>query len=103
MVTENPGFSDSFISKKININESNLKRTVVICTVIMGLVFGGYLFYGSNYASGWHTTFFGKTFYVFAETGERAVGLHDINNSSYLFDEDGYIHIKQFLNEWKFQ
>ena len=61
-----------------------------VCTVAVGGAFGGYLYYGAVYAPGWHTSDDG-TYYIEKESKERATGMQLINNSTYLFDDNGYI------------
>ncbi|MBR1392892.1 MAG: hypothetical protein IJ561_03545 [Ruminococcus sp.] len=60
----------------------------VICTGAVGVLAAGYLFYGAYYSSGWHTHSEG-TYYIYSDTGARAVGMQTINNTTYIFDDDG--------------
>ena len=46
----------------------------VACTIVMGAGFGGYLYYGAYYASGWHTHD-GSTYYIVKETGEKRLDI----------------------------
>ena len=59
-------------------------------SAVIGIGFGAYFYYNATYSPGWHTKDEG-TYYIVQSTKERAVGLKLISNSSYLFDEDGYI------------
>lgn len=47
---------------------------VAACTIVMGAGFGGYLYYGAYYASGWHTHD-GSTYYIVKETGKRRLAI----------------------------
>ncbi len=55
--------------------------------LIMGGLFGGYLYYKAYYAPGWHEKD-GNTYYV-AKVGENATGLYSIDGITYLFDSSG--------------
>lgn len=91
MTVERFEFSNKCFGKQYQMKKFNIKTLVVVCTCVMALIFGGYLYYGANFAPGWHVRRSGASFYILAETGKRAVGMHLIDNSSYLFDENGYI------------
>ena len=63
--------------------------TVLACSGAVGGGFAGYFYYRSNYSDGWHTDKNGNRFYIL-DDGVRAVGYNTINNSDYIFSEEGY-------------
>ena len=60
------------------------------CATAVGCFFGGYLIYKAYYAPGWHEKD-SKLYYISEDTKENAVGLYQIDGSTYLFDSDGYM------------
>ncbi|MBR6101229.1 MAG: hypothetical protein IKP95_02280 [Ruminococcus sp.] len=62
----------------------------IICTAAIGLFAGAWLFYDSYYSAGWHTHS-GETYYILPENGARATGMQMINNTSYLFSDEGVL------------
>ena len=64
--------------------------SALICTAAVGVVFSGHLIYQSYYSAGWHTHSEG-TYYISPETNDRVTGYQIIDNTCYLFDDDGII------------
>ena len=80
--------SNDFCNRYNEVLKSDKKKMIAAaaaCTIVMGAGFGGYLYYGAYYASGWHTHD-GSTYYIVKETGEKALGYQIIDNTCYLFD-----------------
>ena len=73
------------VSSRLGIAAVSAVSAAVIGT---GLVF--YFYYDSTFSPGWHTKEEG-TYYIVPSTHERAVGMKLVDNSTYLFDENGYI------------
>ncbi|MBP3270836.1 MAG: cell wall-binding protein [Ruminococcus sp.] len=64
--------------------------TTAFSTAAIGLGMALYLNYSLTSSPGWHNDENGA-YYIVRSTHERAVGLKMINNSSYLFDENGIL------------
>lgn len=58
------------------------------CTIGIGAGFMSYFDYKETSAPGWHSDGLG-TYYILKSTGERAIGLKQIDNATYLFDVSG--------------
>ena len=54
MTIERFEFSNKCFGKQYQMKKLNIKTLVVVCTCVMALIFGGYLYYGANFAPGWH-------------------------------------------------
>lgn len=87
----NSNEGNDFCNRYNEVLKSDKKKMIAVaaaCTIVMGAGFGGYLYYGAYYASGWHTHD-GSTYYIVKETGEKALGYQIIDNTCYLFDDKG--------------
>ena len=72
----NSNEGNDFCNRYNEVLKSDKKKMIAAaaaCTIVMGAGFGGYLYYGAYYASGWHTHD-GSTYYIVKETGEKALG-----------------------------
>ena len=76
--------------KRLNRDRAKIAFACALCTIALGAGFGGYLYYGSYYAVGWHTHD-NETYYISSETKERVKGYQLIDNTCYLFDNEGNI------------
>lgn len=89
-----PGFMRSYIPDKTAFIAAKRKASntllALVSTGVIGLGFAGYLYYSNFYAAGWHNNSKG-TYYIFKDTKERATGYQIIDNTCYLFDDDGQI------------
>ena len=87
----NSNEGNDFCNRYNEVLKSDKKKMIAVaaaCTIVMGAGFGGYLYYGAYYASGWHTHD-GSTYYIIKETGEKALGYQIIDNTCYLFEDKG--------------
>ena len=80
--------SESRFAKNSRKSRRKITAAAAVITVGVGAGFGGYLYYGSYYASGWHTHD-NATYYISKETGQKVVGYQIIDNTCYIFDESG--------------
>ena len=76
--------------KTLRRDKAKIAFACALCTVMLGGAFGGYLYYGSYYAAGWHTHD-NKTYYIKSDTMERVKGYQIIDNTCYLFDNSGVV------------
>ncbi len=88
------GMENRYVRDKTRIiarrrNAANM-LSALICTAAVGIGFSGHLIYKSYYAVGWHTHSEG-TYYISPETHERVTGYQMIDNTCYLFDDEGII------------
>ena len=90
VISAENGYYENRIKKLSSRRRVSNAITALICTVAVGVGFTGYLYYMSYYSQGWHTHKEG-TYYILKETGERATGYQIIENTCYLFDDDGLI------------
>ena len=88
------GLENGFIRDKTRriAHYRSVRNTIaaLVSTAVVGLGFTGYLVYQSFYSVGWHTHAEG-TYYISPETNERVTGYQIIDNSCYLFDDNGII------------
>ena len=76
--------------KRLRRDRAKIAFACALCTIALGAGFGGYLYYGSYYAAGWHTHD-NNTYYIYSKTMELFKGYQIIDNTCYLFDSKGNI------------
>ena len=66
--------------KRLKRDRAKIAFACALCTIALGAGFGGYLYYGSYYAAGWHTHD-NNTYYIDSKTMERVKGYQIIDNT----------------------